>query len=179
MQDLRNGKYLPSFPSADPSTWSGGGLLKTAGGALAQVSSPITGAINALVTNPVTQLTGNPDIGERAGAVAGLRDTRWRRGKDCRKGGSDSQAINKLVDAIGAENVPAAVERLKANPRLALADVSDPVRTMTQGLVDPAQPNAQNAISAAVKNRLTGRDTGHERCIHRSNGTVARCPQDG
>lgn len=65
-----------------------------------------------------------------------------------------SQAVNALVKAIGPENVPAAVERLKANPRLAVADVSDPVRTMTQGLVDPAQPAAQNAISEAVKNRL-------------------------
>lgn len=67
-----------------------------------------------------------------------------------------SQAVNKLVAAIGPENVPAAVERLQANPRLAVADVSDPVRTMTQGLVDPAQPKAQNVISDAVKNRLQG-----------------------
>jgi hypothetical protein len=156
VQDLRNGKYLPSFPSADPSTWSGGGLLKTAGGALAQVTSPITGATNALVTNPVTQLAGNPDIGERAGAVAGLALPGGGAAKVAEKAAPSSQAINKLVAAIGPENVPAAVARLKANPRLALADVSDPVRTMTQGLVDPAQPNAQNAISAAVKNRLQG-----------------------
>jgi Cell Wall Hydrolase len=70
------------------------------------------------------------------------------------KAGPSAQAVNALVKAIGPENVPAAVERLKANPRLAVADVSDPVRTMTQGLVDPAQPAAQNAISTAVKNRL-------------------------
>jgi hypothetical protein len=70
------------------------------------------------------------------------------------KAGPSAQAVNALVKAIGPENVPAAVERLKANPRLAVADVSDPVRTMTQGLVDPAQPAAQNAISEAVKNRL-------------------------
>ena len=156
VQDIRSGKYLPSFPSADPSTWSGGGLLKTAGGALAQVSSPVTGAINALVTNPVTQLTGNPDIGERAGTVASFAVPGGGAAKIAEKAAPTAQAVNKLVDAIGAENVPAAVARLKANPRLALADVSDPVRTMTQGLVDPAQPAAQNAISSAVKNRLQG-----------------------
>lgn len=70
------------------------------------------------------------------------------------KVGTSAQAVNKLVEAIGPENVPAVVNRLQSNPRLALADVSDPVRTMAQGLVDPAQPKAQNIISEAVKNRL-------------------------
>ena len=48
----------------------------------------------------------------------------------------------------------AAVERMKANPRLSPADVSDPVRTMTQGLIDPGQPKAQNAIVEAVDKRI-------------------------
>lgn len=68
-----------------------------------------------------------------------------------------SQAVNKLVEAIGPENVLAATNRLKENPRLALADVSDPVRTMAQGLIDPAQPKAQNAIVDAVKQRAGSR----------------------
>lgn len=152
--DLQQGNLAPKFPGSDPSTWSGGGLLKTAGGAVAQLASPATGAINALVTNPVTQLTGNPDIGERAGDVAGLLIPGKGAAKVAEKAGPTAQAVNKLVAAIGPENVPAAVERLKANPRLAIADVSDPVRTMAQGLVDPAQPKAQNVISEAVKNRL-------------------------
>ena len=65
-----------------------------------------------------------------------------------------TQAINKLVDMVGPENVPAAVNRLQANPRLALADVSDTVRTATQGLIDPGQPKAQNAIVSAVDQRV-------------------------
>jgi hypothetical protein len=68
-----------------------------------------------------------------------------------------SQAVNKLVEAIGPENVPAAVNRLTENPRLTLADVSDPVRTMAQGLIDPSQPKAQNAIVSAVKERAATR----------------------
>jgi hypothetical protein len=71
------------------------------------------------------------------------------------KVGPSAQAVNKMVEAIGPENVPAAVERMQANPRLTPADVSDPVRTMTQGLIDPAQPAAQNAIASAVKARVT------------------------
>jgi hypothetical protein len=62
-------------------------------------------------------------------------------------------SINRLVDAIGPENVPEAVNRLQSNPRLTLADVSDPVRTMTQGLIDPAQPKIQNLVSERVKER--------------------------
>jgi hypothetical protein len=73
------------------------------------------------------------------------------------KVGPSAQAVNKLVDAIGPENVSAAVNRLQQNPRLTLADVSDPVRTMTQGLIDPAQPKAQNAIVDAVKARAATR----------------------
>lgn len=68
-----------------------------------------------------------------------------------------SQAVNKLVEAIGPENVPAVVNRLQGNPRLTLADASDPVRTMAQGLIDPAQPKAQNAIVQAVKDRAATR----------------------
>ena len=65
-----------------------------------------------------------------------------------------SQAVNRLVDLIEPENVSAAVDRLRSNPRLALADVSDPVRTAAQGLIDPAQPKAQNALASAVKERV-------------------------
>lgn len=65
-------------------------------------------------------------------------------------------AVNKLVEAIGPENVPSVINRLNENPRLAVADVSDPVRTMTQGLIDPAQPKAQNVIAGAVKERMKG-----------------------
>jgi hypothetical protein len=71
--------------------------------------------------------------------------------------GPSSQAVNALVNAVGPENVPAAVARMQQNPRLTLADVSDPVRTMTQGLIDPAQPKAQNAIVDAVKARQGSR----------------------
>lgn len=68
-----------------------------------------------------------------------------------------TRAVNALVEAVGPENVPSAVNRLQQNPRLTLADVSDPVRTMAQGLIDPAQPKAQNAIVDAVKARAATR----------------------
>ena len=97
-------------------------------------------------------------ITEGAPALAGLtyggEMPRIAGGAIAAKAGPQAQAINKLVEAIGPENVPAAVERMQANPRLTPADVSDPVRTMAQGLVDPGQPKAQNAIVDAVEKRI-------------------------
>lgn len=60
----------PSFPSLDPRTWSAGGDIKAIAGTAGQIASPLTGTIRQLVQDPVTQATGNPDIGERAGFVA-------------------------------------------------------------------------------------------------------------
>ena len=153
-EDIRAGRYLPSFPSSDPRTWSGGGILKTVGGAIGAVQSPISGTIDALVAHPVTELTGNPDIGNRAALVTGLALGGPKVGLAVKNIAPESRALNALVEAVGPGNVPAAVERLKSNPRLALMDVSDPVRTLAQGLIDPAQPQAQNIVSSAVKNRI-------------------------
>lgn len=154
LTDIQNRNYLPSFPSTDPATWGGGGVLKTVAGAAGMAMSPASGAINALVTNPVTQLTGDPNTGERAGFVAGALLS-GPKAAELTKGALPSgKATTALVNAIGPENVPAAVARLQSNPRLTLMDVSDPVRTLAQGLIDPAQPEAQNVISSAIKSRM-------------------------
>ena len=70
--DLRAGNYLPSFPSTDPRTWTGGAVAKLAGGGLAALGSPFSAATSKLVSEPVTEMTGNPEIGARAGDVANL-----------------------------------------------------------------------------------------------------------
>ena len=58
VSDLQNGKYLPTFPSSDPHTWTGGGILKTAGGGLGAVFSPLSGSVNKLIEEPATEATG-------------------------------------------------------------------------------------------------------------------------
>ena len=153
IQDIKNRDFLPSFPSSDPQTWTAGGLLKTGVGALGTVMSPATGSVDALVTNPVTQLTGNPDIGNRAGFVANALLGGPKAASVLKNALPENKAMNALVDAIGPENVPSAVARMSANPRLSLMDVSDPVRTLAQGLIDPAQPKAQMLISDAARAR--------------------------
>jgi hypothetical protein len=155
VQDLRNLQIMPSFPSSDPQTWSGGGALKTLAGGVGMATAPISGTIDALVNHPVTELTGNPDIGNRAGLVAGFALGGPKSVAVAKNVTPTSKALNTLVEAIGPENVPGAVARLKTNPRLTLMDVSDPVRTMAQGLIDPAQPAAQRIVSNAVKDRIT------------------------
>lgn len=140
---------VPGIPDVAP-----GGLLKVAGGALGIPASVVTGPVNALVQRPVTAVTGNPDIGDRAAFVANTALGRGGAGKTADAVMPSSRAVNALVEAVGPENVPAVVKRLEANPRLSIMDASDPVRTMTQGLIDPAQPRAQDVIVNAVKARI-------------------------
>ena len=153
LQDVGAGRLLPTFPSSDPQTWTAGGALKTVAGGLGALFSPISGAINALVEKPVTEVTGNPDIGSRAGAVVSAALPLKGATVAAKSVAPSTRATNALVQAIGPENVSSVVQRLRTNPRLSVMDVSDPVRTMAQGLIDPAQPKAQNVLAQAVKDR--------------------------
>ena len=174
---------VPGLPQYAP-----GGLLRTAGGALSAVASPVSGSVNALVARPVTELTGNPDIGDRAdfvanalipiraGAplattagrtavaenIAGKVATAERTGNALKEVAAEKVApatasVNALVKTVGPENVPAAVARMREDPLMTLADVSDPVRTAVQGFIDPAQPKVQNLVSGIVKARAAER----------------------
>lgn len=48
-----------------------GGLAQTVGGVAAMATAPLSGTVQKAVTEPVTALTGSPEIGDRAGMVAG------------------------------------------------------------------------------------------------------------
>jgi hypothetical protein len=171
------------YPNASP-----GGILKMAGGLVGMPGAVVSGPTNALITRPVTELTGNPDIGNRAGIVAnaliptgaaqrvnealtpsrvaiptaaGVIPAQSALSSVARSANSlvspSTKAIDIMVDAMEPENVVSNVARMRSNPRLTAADVSDPVRTYTQALVDPNQPGAQNIISNAIKNRIGSR----------------------
>lgn len=108
-------------------------------------------------TKPSTSESLIPSAVGLAGLTAGSEFPRAGASAIIEKAGPSAQSVNALVNAVGPENMLAATNRLKENPRLTFADVSDPVRTMTQGLIDPAQPKAQNAIVEAVKQRAGSR----------------------
>jgi hypothetical protein len=146
------GQGLQNLVGNRPAT----GLGQTVLGGLGYLASPITGAAHSL-GGLVTNLTGSPGTGERVEFMAGLGIPG---AKGTQAGGAlaktalpGNKAINTLVDAVGPENAAEAARRLQANPRLTWADVSDPVRVRTQGLIDPAQPKAMNTITEAVKQR--------------------------
>jgi hypothetical protein len=156
-QERAAGQGFPSFPSIDPATWSPGGYLKTGFGHAGAVLAPVSALVQTLVEDPVTKISGNPEAGARAGFVvdAALPGPGAIFARKLAKSTMpESRAVNALVYAAGPENIPAAVARMKDNPRLALMDVSDPVRTMAQGLIDPAQPKAQTVLTNAVKTRM-------------------------
>lgn len=158
------------------------GISNVASGLGRQVSAltGLTAASNA-VGSAVTNLTGNPDVGQRAStlfnilgpaksfkaveaAVPSITSSQLPAltpGYNAALAGRDvvppaNAAIDQLVDDIGARNVPAAIQKVQSSGgRLALMDASDPVRTKVQGLVDPAQPEAMRAIVNNVKDRIS------------------------
>jgi hypothetical protein len=143
-------KGVATFPAGH---WaSGSGIAGL--GILGMAGAPLTGALNAFIGNPVTQMTGNPQIGQDVAQTAGLL-LPTKVAPAAIQAGADTSAINALVRTIGPENVPAVVDAARANPRTMLMDVSPPVRTVSRGLLDPAQPTAQNIITQAVRNRST------------------------
>jgi hypothetical protein len=152
--DLKNANLFPSFPSADPSTWTGGGLLKTAAGATGQFMAPLTGAVNALVADPVTQATGNPEIGERAAFLASALLPVPKGASAVKNQLAPARAIDTIVKTVGPENVPSLVGALRNNPRLTPMDVNDSLRQLGQGLIsDPAYPSVQKPLMDMVKGR--------------------------
>jgi hypothetical protein len=130
-----------------------GGILRAVGGAVEIPASLITGPTNALVSRPVTELTGNPEIGNRAGFVANALLPVKGGGKVAEVAAPETKAVDDLVNAIGAKNVPEAVSQLRANPRLTLADVSAPVRSTVQGAMVDGTPAEQDFIDKAITAR--------------------------
>lgn len=145
--------WLPSIPSSDPATWSSGKILKATGGAIGALMSPISGSVNALVVNPVTEITGNPEIGQRAGDLASLFVPIKGGAKTVNALKPETRAVNDLIEAIRPENVPEVVAKMRANPRMTAADLSDPVRLTTQGLMAGGTPEVQDLISRTVRER--------------------------
>jgi hypothetical protein len=120
----------------------GKGLLGLMQGAI----SPFTGAIEGAISTPITDVTGNKDIGDRAGFVANSAIPVPKGLNILNKTSAGLPVVNKLstfpknkalsqiIEHIGPENLSAAVSALKANPRLAPADLSPRVLQDTQNL---------------------------------------------
>lgn len=155
LTDLQNKNVLPSFPSSDMKTWEAGGALKTVGGGLSMLGSVVSGPIKELVEKPVTQLTGNPEIGERAGFVAGAVLPVTKAGKFAASKLPTQKAANDIVEMVGAENVPEVLSRMRNNENLSLMDVSYQAKQAAQKLV-VTEGTKKEKFSNFVKERETG-----------------------
>jgi len=156
VQDLRNGNVLPNFPSSDPRSWEGGGLLKTIGGALAMPASPFAAASNRLIGEPITELTGNPGAGERAEVLAGGAGTNRLLGTAV-KALPANRAISDVAEAIGPERMGEVARRLRENPRLSPMDVDPDLRLRAQGLALQTEGTARSTLVQAAERRAAGR----------------------
>jgi hypothetical protein len=155
--DVRAGNYLPSFPSGDPKTWSGGGVLKTGAGFMGALGSPVSALTTKLASEPVTQLTGSPEIGERAGTVAGLVAGNKVLAPRVAAALPSNRAMTSVVDTIRPEDFPAMAQRLRENPRLSLMDVDPNLQIKAQGLIRQTEGEARKTLTGAVERRMEGR----------------------
>jgi hypothetical protein len=150
------------------------GVGKVAMGALGTVFSPVTGLIEGGVATPVADITGSKNIGERAGALAGLITPVPGVGSagsvgvnavNKVAGGlpvlnkastySKNKALSTLVENIGPENLPQVVAAMKANPRLGPADLSPRVLQDTQHLFASDGPQI-DYLAKTSANRMAG-----------------------
>jgi hypothetical protein len=133
------------------------------------------GNVLASTTPSTTESLIEPALG-LAGLVSGGEFPRVGVSAVATKVAPSTRSVNALVHDIGPENVLTAARRLQSNPSLTLADVSDPVRTVAQGLIDPAQPAAQNAIVSAVKDRIAERQGAAETAFTQAMGPAPDVP---
>lgn len=133
------------------------GVGKAALGTLAAVTSPL-GIIDEIVNKPLTNLTGDPTFGDKAGLLASMAvPIPGTGGRNAISAVTSklprNRAFQHLVEDIQPQNIPAVVAELKSNPRLSLMDVSPAVRQTAQQLAVNSKPSL-NHLSNVVEQRI-------------------------
>jgi hypothetical protein len=149
--------YVPPQPTS-PSQFSPGGVLGTLAGAAGLVGSLVSGPVNKLIQEPVTQATGNPDIGARAGvvgnAILGPLAGKAVTGK-LAYGSADPETL-RLAQAADAWGIPIRNSQISNNP---LVRKTDQMVGIIPGSGQASQRSAQvGAFTKAVSNTF-GEDT--------------------
>lgn len=128
------------------------GVGKIGLGALGAVASPITGPIHS-ASEAIAELTGSPEIGEKAGFVLGSALPVAKIGSAVSKAMPTNKAISAIIDTIGEDKLPEVIQRLKENPRLSLMDVSLPIKQVGQKLVT-TEGLHQNTFEKFIHDRI-------------------------
>lgn len=135
------------------------GVAKIVGGGLSRLVSPITGIIEGGISDPITDITGNPDIGNKAGFVAGSLIPVGRTGTAINAARPTNKALKNLIENIGPENLPTVVKEMKANSRLAPADLSPRVLHDAQHLFASEGPQIDYLARTSSARLANTKDT--------------------
>ena len=153
------------------------GAGKTALGAFQMATSPISGIIQGGVSDPITDITGNPDIGERAGFVASSAIPVVPSSAAISKIAPTNKMFSKLVSDItnNGENPQALIDTVQAmrrNSRLSPVDLSPSVLQNTQELF------ANGGPVNYLKNASTARMGGAKQAVETAYDTATGIPVD-
>lgn len=108
------------------------GLAKTGLGALGVVGAPVTGIMEDTIAKPGNKI--GPGFGDKANLIVGSAVPIVPGAGAVVKSIPKNRALSTLVENIGPENLPSVVQQMKANPRLAPADLSPRVLQDVQHL---------------------------------------------
>jgi len=130
------------------------GFGEIGSGILSTLTSPLS-AVNQVVGD----VTGSSDIANRAGFVAGTAVPVVPGASAVNKISPKNKALSELVDKITSngrepEKLVEVVQAMKANPRIAPADLSPAVQNMAQKLFTTEGDAAKNYLHAASTNRV-------------------------
>jgi hypothetical protein len=131
------------------------GAAKIGVGALAAVTSPVTGTVQETIEKPITELTGSPDIGSRAGFIATSAIPVAPGTSAVTKAIPKNKALVTLIESIEPENLPKVVSKMRENPRLTPTDLSPKVLQDVQHLLVTDGPHI-NYLSDQVKASTEG-----------------------
>lgn len=135
------------------------GIGKVVMGSLSAVPGSLISTIqDKLISEPISNLTGSKDIGEKAGTIAlsGLPVAGIARAAINTM--PSTRAIEALVKNIGPENLAEGLQRMRDNPRLSAMDVFKPVQSMAQGLASEVGPQQSRLLKSVDARISTAKD---------------------
>ena len=159
------GEAATDVQSGHPYKGLGKGVL----GLLSVVSSPATGLVEGGVGTPLTDITGNKAFGDKAALLTGAAVPVVPGAGFVVKNLPKNKSLAALVESIGPENLSTVVKEMKANPRLAPADLSPKVLQDTQHLFANDGPQI-NYLATTSANRMATRRSAVEEAYDTAGG---------
>lgn len=132
------------------------GVGKLGLGAISYPLSLLTGAIHQFVEKPVTELTGSPDIGARAGFTAGAALPVVPTARAISRRMPTNAAVDAITSSVSSIELAEGLNRLKSNPRLSIMDVFPSVKQMGQKLI-LTEGQHQNKFVKFIEDRIGSR----------------------